>query len=135
MATKISINGSQFSIYKTDYSRKQMRGINDVTTLTGALDRTENGVFRNIYSMTLVCASADITNLRTLYSLSASTGASSNLLDFVDAEGLTWSASTGVGGGAYFTGDITVSPLIPSGWSKSMVRVNVITRGTKMNAC
>lgn len=135
MATTISINGSAFKIFKTDYARKQMRGVSDVTTLTGALSRTENGVFRNLYSMTLVCASADVTNLRTLYSLSASTGASSNLLDFTDAEGLTWSASAGVGGGAYFTGDITVSPLMPSGWSRSMVKVNIVTRGTKMNAC
>lgn len=137
----ITLDGNSFETFQTDFSHTQTKIGSTDRGLTGLPVRVESGFFDNSYSITLLCTTLDIANLRNSYAKVDPTGTPpGNLLDFTDEEGLHWNPNS-VGDGLLTTGVYFISmgepkPLsVGLGWSSGnrfTVTINLVCNSSAL---
>jgi hypothetical protein len=142
----ITLDSKNYSVSQTNYGHKQDKFASVDRGLTGLPLRVEGGAFENAYDLTLLCDTTDITNLRTSFAKTATIGTpATNLLDFIDEEGVEWSPSAGsddsthrYSTGVYFISISETKPLsVSHGWTSAqrfLVTVKLLVNSANLSS-
>ena len=103
LAIPITLDGTAYALIPGTYHESRPRGKVTRIAVTGAVDRTESGIWIKRFAFTLSCSLSRLANYETtLQKVTPPT----NLLDFIDRRGFSWLVGAGVNDAthAYGTG-------------------------------